>query len=119
MSYQISLINNLVHVAVAPCPHADHIALEAMWQDLRATCAKHGKRHVLIEDERPQGALNSSEILRQAAQDDSGAPLRIALCSYHGAGDAPLPRLLADANGGRCTIQIFDALDPALRWLGA
>ena len=119
-SYQIGAINNLVHVALAPGFRMSLDGVHAMWRDVQATCAARGMRHVLIEGEQPRRTLSASEVLLHATYVADGSdPLRIALCLYDYPADELTQQFVAGANRGRCSVQIFDELGPALRWLGA
>ncbi len=120
MSYQIGAINNLVHVALAPGFCLSLPGFQALWQDVRAACAARGMRHVLIEGEQPIRTLSPCEIgLHAAYVADGPDPLRVALCLYDYPVDELTQQFIAGANRGRCSVQIFDELAPALRWLGA
>jgi len=118
--YQIGAVNNLVHVALAPgsCMGLDEV--RAMWRDIRAACAARGMRHVLIEGEQPAPPASAAEVLRHVACLAEGPdPLRIALCLYDYPPDELTQRFVTGANRSRCSVQIFDELGQALRWLGA
>lgn len=119
-SYQIGAINNLVHVALAPgsCMSLDDV--QAMWRDIRAACAARGMRHVLIEGEQPERVPSAKEVLLHAAcVADGPDPLRIAVCLYDHPPDTLTRQFVAGANRGRCSVQVFNELGQALRWLSA
>ena len=119
-SYQIGAINNLVHVALAPGFRMGLTDVQALWNDVRAACAERGMRHVLIEGEQPQRALSAGEVLLHAAYvADVGDPLRVAFCLYDYPVDELTQQFVVGANRGRCSVQVFEELAPALRWLGA
>ncbi|MGE3774368.1 MAG: hypothetical protein AB7I32_15695 [Gammaproteobacteria bacterium] len=120
-SYQIGAINNLVHVALASGLRMSLDEVRAMWRDIRAACAARGMRHVLIEGEQPQERTPSAdEVLLHAAHVADGPdPLRIALCLHDYRADELTQQFVTGANRGRCSVQVFDELGPALRWLSA
>lgn len=119
-SYRIDAVNNLVHVALRPGFCIGLADMQALWRDVHAACAARGMRHVLIEGEQPTRALHLSEIPLHAELVAGGAaPLRVAFCLYDYPVDELTQQFIAGANRGRCSLQVFDELGSALRWLGA
>lgn len=119
--YQIGSINQLVHVALAPEFPIRLDDLRTMWSEVQRACADRGLRHVLVEVETmedllaPTGAIEHGELVARCDQ----PPLRIALCLYDQADDTSMRDFVQCANQGPSSLQIFDELGPALRWLGA
>jgi len=118
--YQISAVHNFLHVALQPGFRLALDELGALWRDIRAACSTRGLRHVLIEGEQAVRHLAPDDVPQHAALiSGHDSPLRVAYCLYDYPADHLTRQFVADANRGRSSVQVFDQLDPALRWLGA
>lgn len=120
-SYQIAPINNLLHVALDPGSEIELDDVRTLWSEVRRACADRGLRHVLIEAENPAGMLVPHEVVAHGELIAAGEPpaLRVALCLYDHTEDDVTRAFVQSANSGPSSLQIFDELGSALRWLGA
>ena len=120
--YQIGEINQLlVHVALSPGFALRLDEMTGLWTDIRRTCASKMIRHVLVEGDRPSRDMNARDAQAhdRLLAEIRVPPLRVALCLYGYEQDELTQHFVRYANGGRASVQIFDDLSAALRWLGA
>lgn len=120
-NYQIGAINNLVHVALPPGFEITLNDMRTLWSDVRLACAQRRLRHVLVEGEQAERRLGEEEIALHGEMIACGGepPLRVALCLYDYEVDALTHAFVRRANSGSSSVQVFNELSAALRWLGA
>lgn len=120
-NYQIGSINNLVHVALSPGFEITVDDVRTLWSDVRLACAERRLRHVLVEGEQAECRLGEDEIALhgELIARDGEPPLRVALCLYDYEADALTQDFVRHANSGTSSVQVFNDLSAALRWLGA
>ena len=119
--YQIGEINKLVHVELSPGYEIRLDDMVGLWSDIRRACATKMIRHVLVEGDSPSRNMNASDVQAHGLllAGIPEPPLRVALCLYDYEQDELTQTFVRSANAGRASVQIFDDLSAALRWLGA
>ena len=120
-AYHIGAINQLVHVELAPTFEFRLACVVPLWTDVQSACASSMKRHVLIEGERHARGMNADDAVAHGSLlAGIDRPVqRVALCLYDYEQDELTRTFVRRANDGRVSVQIFDDLTAALRWLGA
>lgn len=94
--------------------------LMPLWVDILATAQERKLRRVLIEGRNPERRMEPLDAYRHgdflSSLERPG--LRVAFCLYGYEPDALTTHFVSISNSGACTVQLFDNIDSAIRWVG-
>lgn len=94
--------------------------LMPLWIDILATAQERKLRRVLIEGRDLERRMEPPEVYAHG-EFLSGLErpgLRVAFCLYGYEPDALTTHFVSLSNSGACTVQFFDDIDAAIRWVG-
>lgn len=118
-SYTFSLIDDVIHVALASSFVITLRQMLPLWSEILAACREHDSHRVLVEAHRPRRDMDFDGVSRHGdfLQGLEQPGLRVAFCLYDYEPDELSEQFQRIANAGTTSVAFFNDRAAALRWV--